>query len=130
MSWRTRRQSAEPGSISPRRRLPANVPSETLSRMRRPREPSPVSSELPTPALRVKRWASGGPVSTDGLKVIAISSILVLSSYSVSNHPNSRRACQAMQPTRFDFDLANCGIQRALDVLGEKWTLLVLREAI
>lgn len=35
-----------------------------------------------------------------------------------------------MQPTRFDFDLSNCGIQRALDVLGEKWTLLVLREAI
>jgi DNA-binding HxlR family transcriptional regulator len=35
-----------------------------------------------------------------------------------------------MQPARFDFDLSNCGIQRALDVLGEKWTLLVLREAI
>jgi len=35
-----------------------------------------------------------------------------------------------MQPTRFDYDLSNCGIQRALDVLGEKWTLLVLREAI
>jgi|SRR5689334_3594530 len=35
-----------------------------------------------------------------------------------------------MRPTRFDFDLSNCGIQRALDVLGEKWTLLVLREAI
>ena len=34
-----------------------------------------------------------------------------------------------MRPTRFDFDLSNCGIQRALDVLGEKWTLLVLREA-
>jgi DNA-binding HxlR family transcriptional regulator len=34
-----------------------------------------------------------------------------------------------MQPTRFDYDLSNCGIQRALDVLGEKWTLLVLREA-
>ncbi len=34
-----------------------------------------------------------------------------------------------MQPTRFDFDLSNCGIQRALDVLGERWTLLVLREA-
>src|SRR5882672_5222700 len=40
----------------------------------------------------------------------------------LSSHP--------MQPTRFDYDLSNCGIQRALDVLGEKWTLLVLREAI
>jgi len=31
---------------------------------------------------------------------------------------------------RFRYDLENCGIKRALDVLGEKWTLLVLREAI
>jgi DNA-binding HxlR family transcriptional regulator len=31
---------------------------------------------------------------------------------------------------RFQYDLENCGIKRALDVLGEKWTLLVLREAI
>jgi DNA-binding HxlR family transcriptional regulator len=31
---------------------------------------------------------------------------------------------------RFEYDLENCGIKRALDVLGEKWTLLVLREAI
>jgi DNA-binding HxlR family transcriptional regulator len=30
---------------------------------------------------------------------------------------------------RFLYDLENCGIRRALDVLGEKWTLLVLREA-
>ena len=30
---------------------------------------------------------------------------------------------------RFEWDLKNCGVQRALDVLGEKWTLLVLREA-
>ena len=31
---------------------------------------------------------------------------------------------------RFEYDLGNCGIKRALDVLGEKWTLLILREAI
>ena len=31
---------------------------------------------------------------------------------------------------RFRYDLENCGIKRALDVLGEKWTLLILREAI
>jgi DNA-binding HxlR family transcriptional regulator len=31
---------------------------------------------------------------------------------------------------RFLYDLENCGIKRALDVLGEKWTLLILREAI
>jgi DNA-binding HxlR family transcriptional regulator len=35
-----------------------------------------------------------------------------------------------MQPARFLYDLENCSIRRALDVLGEKWTLLVLREAI
>jgi DNA-binding HxlR family transcriptional regulator len=34
-----------------------------------------------------------------------------------------------MEPDRFRYDLENCGIKRALDVLGEKWTLLVLREA-
>src|SRR5262245_22871744 len=34
-----------------------------------------------------------------------------------------------LQPTRFDYDLSNCGIQRALGVLGEKLTLLVLRGA-
>jgi DNA-binding HxlR family transcriptional regulator len=33
-------------------------------------------------------------------------------------------------PPRFQYDLENCGIKRALDVLGEKWTLLILREAI
>jgi DNA-binding HxlR family transcriptional regulator len=31
---------------------------------------------------------------------------------------------------RFEYDLENCGIKRALDVLGEKWSLLILREAI
>jgi len=31
---------------------------------------------------------------------------------------------------RFEYDLENCGIKRALDVLGEKWTLLILREAL
>jgi DNA-binding HxlR family transcriptional regulator len=30
---------------------------------------------------------------------------------------------------RFLYDLEHCGIRRALDVLGERWTLLVLREA-
>ncbi len=35
-----------------------------------------------------------------------------------------------MEPERFHYDLENCAIKRALDVLGEKWTLLVLREAI
>jgi DNA-binding HxlR family transcriptional regulator len=34
-----------------------------------------------------------------------------------------------MEPDRFRYDLENCSIKRALDVLGEKWTLLVLREA-
>jgi DNA-binding HxlR family transcriptional regulator len=31
---------------------------------------------------------------------------------------------------RFLYDFESCGIKRALDVLGEKWTLLILREAI
>jgi DNA-binding HxlR family transcriptional regulator len=35
-----------------------------------------------------------------------------------------------MEPERFNYDLDNCSIKRALDVLGEKWTLLVLREAM
>src|SRR3954447_20796593 len=35
-----------------------------------------------------------------------------------------------MEPERFNYDLENCSIKRALDVLGEKWTLLVLREAL
>ena len=34
-----------------------------------------------------------------------------------------------MDHPRFLYDLEHCGIRRALDVLGEKWTLLVLREA-
>jgi len=34
-----------------------------------------------------------------------------------------------MASTRFDYDLEHCGVRRALDLLGEKWTLLVLREA-
>jgi DNA-binding HxlR family transcriptional regulator len=34
-----------------------------------------------------------------------------------------------METDRFRYDLENCAIKRALDVLGEKWTLLVLREA-
>src|SRR5690349_16035247 len=34
-----------------------------------------------------------------------------------------------MEPERFGYDLQNCSISRSLDVLGEKWTLLVIREA-
>src|SRR5215471_6445272 len=34
-----------------------------------------------------------------------------------------------MDHPRFLYDLEHCGIRRALDVLGEKWTLLILREA-
>src|SRR5262247_3039207 len=35
-----------------------------------------------------------------------------------------------MDHPRFLYDLEHCSIRRALDVLGEKWTLLILREAI
>ena len=35
-----------------------------------------------------------------------------------------------MRPQRFLYDLSDCPIATALDVLGEKWTLLILREAI
>jgi len=34
-----------------------------------------------------------------------------------------------MHPDRFRFAADNCSIQRTLEVVGEKWTLLVLREA-
>src|SRR5260370_1061367 len=34
-----------------------------------------------------------------------------------------------MEHPRFLYDLKHCSIRRALDELGEKWTLLVLREA-
>jgi DNA-binding HxlR family transcriptional regulator len=34
-----------------------------------------------------------------------------------------------MDHLRFLYDLEHCSIRRALDVLGEKWTLLILREA-
>ncbi|MFI1916555.1 winged helix-turn-helix transcriptional regulator [Nocardia sp. NPDC020380] len=34
-----------------------------------------------------------------------------------------------MHPDRFLFDADNCSIRRTLDIVGEKWTFLVLREA-
>lgn len=34
-----------------------------------------------------------------------------------------------MHPDRFDYSAENCSIARTLEVVGEKWTLLVLREA-
>lgn len=34
-----------------------------------------------------------------------------------------------MQTNWLDYDTENCSIRRTLDVIGEKWTLLVLREA-
>jgi DNA-binding HxlR family transcriptional regulator len=34
-----------------------------------------------------------------------------------------------MDHPRFLYDLEHCSIRRALEVLGEKWTMLVLREA-
>jgi DNA-binding HxlR family transcriptional regulator len=34
-----------------------------------------------------------------------------------------------MQPDRSRYSAENCSIRRTLDVVGEKWTLLVLREA-
>ena len=34
-----------------------------------------------------------------------------------------------MLPERFDYNAENCSIARTLDIVGEKWTLLVLREA-
>ena len=34
-----------------------------------------------------------------------------------------------MRPERFRYSAENCSIRRTLDVVGEKWTLLVLREA-
>ncbi len=35
----------------------------------------------------------------------------------------------AIHPDRFDYSAENCSIQRTLEIVGEKWTLLVLREA-
>jgi DNA-binding HxlR family transcriptional regulator len=34
-----------------------------------------------------------------------------------------------MHPDRFRYSAENCSIHRTLDIVGEKWTLLVLREA-
>jgi DNA-binding HxlR family transcriptional regulator len=34
-----------------------------------------------------------------------------------------------MEPERFRYSSENCSIRRTLDVVGEKWTLLVLRES-
>lgn len=34
-----------------------------------------------------------------------------------------------MHPDRFHYSAENCSIRRTLDIVGEKWTLLVLREA-
>ena len=34
-----------------------------------------------------------------------------------------------VHPDRFRYSAENCSIRRTLDVVGEKWTLLVLREA-
>jgi DNA-binding HxlR family transcriptional regulator len=34
-----------------------------------------------------------------------------------------------MHPDRFRYSADNCSIARTLDIVGEKWTLLVLREA-
>lgn len=34
-----------------------------------------------------------------------------------------------MQPDRFEYSAENCSIRRTLDIVGEKWTLLVLGEA-
>jgi DNA-binding HxlR family transcriptional regulator len=44
--------------------------------------------------------------------------------------PSSRKQPGPSEPARFQYDLENCGLKRALDILGEKWALLVLREAI
>jgi DNA-binding HxlR family transcriptional regulator len=35
----------------------------------------------------------------------------------------------AMHPERFRYSAENCSIHRTLDIVGERWTLLVLREA-
>jgi DNA-binding HxlR family transcriptional regulator len=34
-----------------------------------------------------------------------------------------------VQPNRFGYSTENCSIRRTLDIVGERWTLLVLREA-
>ena len=34
-----------------------------------------------------------------------------------------------MHPDRFSYTAENCSIHRSLDIVGERWTLLVLREA-
>jgi DNA-binding HxlR family transcriptional regulator len=34
-----------------------------------------------------------------------------------------------VQPSRFGYSTENCSIRRTLDIVGERWTLLVLREA-
>jgi DNA-binding HxlR family transcriptional regulator len=34
-----------------------------------------------------------------------------------------------MHPDRFSYSAENCSIQRSLEIVGERWTLLVLREA-
>jgi DNA-binding HxlR family transcriptional regulator len=34
-----------------------------------------------------------------------------------------------VEPNRFGYSTENCSIRRTLDVVGERWTLLVLREA-
>src|SRR5713226_10687844 len=146
-SLRINIQSADPGTTAPRNRGPANSPPEAALNTRRPRGPSPPSNRAPSAARIVNKWVKPGT---------AIASPLLMTTPPNCSLGPPRRLNQccrlidteyglrmqnlglfvkpsydlAMEPERFHFDLENCSIKRALDVLGEKWTLLILREAI
>lgn len=44
-------------------------------------------------------------------------------------YPGSKAAKNALAPAVLGFSRANCSVGRTLEIVGERWTILVLREA-
>src|SRR5882672_4708968 len=142
-SLRINIQSADPGTTAPRKRAPANSPPEAALNTRRPSGPSPPSNRAPSAARIVNKWVRPGPATASPLlmttppncslvlladrtraRLIDTEYVLRMQNLGLFVKPSYDLA---MEPERFHYDLENCSIRRALDVLGEKWPLLVLR---
>lgn len=54
----------------------------------------------------------------------------MLDTYSEFRMATPRQVNSPRTPSRFLYDLEHCSIRRALEAVGETWTLLILREAV
>src|SRR5918994_1165667 len=123
-------QSPPPGRTSASRRGPRTVPPEAMASMRRP-DGVGYTSIAGSNATRTSHSGVTGRASGDAPRAPVVSVVVMPPTFAPllgkTKWPFRPASVRIVPPRRYD---QFCGLARALEIVGERWTLLVVRDLL